>query len=70
MLDEVGAGLREVSAFPGAHDPIDSVYRRKLIGTFPYGIIYRVDGDVIWIIAFSNTSRRPGYWRRRDVTKP
>ena len=66
FLDEIGIGLRDIREFPEAHPPVDAIYRRKLINTFPYAIIYRVEGDVIWIIAVSHTSRRPNYWRRRD----
>ena len=67
LLEEIGTGLQAIRAFPNAHPPIDAIYRRKLINTFPYAIIYRTEGDVIWIIAFSHASRRPGYWRRRDT---
>ena len=67
LLEEVGAALRDIRAHPNAHPPIDTHYRRKLLTLFPYAIVYRIDGDVIWIIAFSHTSRRPTYWRRRDA---
>lgn len=32
---------------------------------YPYGIIYRVDGAEILIVALAHTSRQPEYWRGR-----
>ena len=29
---------------------------------FPYSLIYRLQGDVVRIIAVAHHSRRPGYW--------
>jgi hypothetical protein len=32
---------------------------------FPFAFIYRVDADVLRIIALSHRRQRPGYWRGR-----
>ena len=55
----------EIAAFPEFWGPVGGCYRRKLLGRYPYGIIYRVEGDEILIVALAHTSRRPGYWRGR-----
>ena len=55
----------EITAFPEFWKPIGGGYRRKLLERFPYGIIYRVDGDKILIVALAHTSRHPEYWRNR-----
>ncbi|KAB2907012.1 MAG: type II toxin-antitoxin system RelE/ParE family toxin [Kofleriaceae bacterium] len=31
----------------------------------PFVLPYRIDGDVITVLAVAHTSRRPGYWYRR-----
>ncbi len=55
----------EIAAFPEFWGPVGGCYRRKLLGRYPYGVIYRIEGDEILIVALAHTSRRPGYWRGR-----
>lgn len=39
---------------------------RKLpMGRFPYTLVYRLEGDVIHVIALMHQSRTPDYWRGR-----
>jgi toxin ParE1/3/4 len=39
--------------------------RRIKTDKFPYFLIYRVNDDLLQIIAVMHTSRRPGYWKDR-----
>jgi toxin ParE1/3/4 len=39
--------------------------RRLLVPKFPYGLLYRVEPERIYIIAVMHLRRRPGYWRAR-----
>jgi plasmid stabilization system protein ParE len=39
--------------------------RRLLVPRFPYGLLYRVEDERIFIVAVAHFSRRPGYWRSR-----
>ena len=55
----------EIAAFPELWGAAGGGYRRKLLVRFPYGVIYRIEGDEILIVALAHTSRRPGYWRGR-----
>lgn len=55
----------EIAAFPEFWGLVGGGYRRKLLERYPYGIIYRVEGEVILIVALAHTSRRPEYWRGR-----
>jgi hypothetical protein len=41
-------------------------YRRLLLARFPFGLIYRFDGQDIVIVAVAHNKRRSGYWRKRD----
>lgn len=39
---------------------------RKLpMGRFPYTLVYRIEGEVIHVVALMHQSRKPGYWGRR-----
>ena len=39
--------------------------RRCLIRRFPYGILYRVGTEGIYIVAVMNLHRHPDYWKHR-----
>jgi plasmid stabilization system protein ParE len=39
--------------------------RRLLVAKFPYGILYRVEPQRIYVVAVMHLHRRPGYWRSR-----
>ena len=39
--------------------------RRLVIPRFPYALIYVVEEDRCYVIAFAHAKRRPGYWRER-----
>ena len=39
--------------------------RRSSLRDFPYGVVYVVIGDVLWIIAIAHGRRRPNYWQAR-----
>ena len=56
---------QEIAAFPEFWGLVGRGYRRKLLERFPYGIIYRIEGEEILIVALAHTSRRPGYWQNR-----
>ena len=65
LLDEIKSNLGQIVEFPGAAPIVDASFRRKLLNTFPYALIYRFDIDEIVVVAVANLKRRPGYWRRR-----
>ena len=65
FYDEFKRAREEIAAFPEFWGSVGGGYRRKLLGRFPYGVIYRIEGDEILIVALAHTSRRPGYWRGR-----
>ena len=40
-------------------------FRRCLLKSFPYAIIYAIFEDTVYIVAVMHLHRKPGYWRRR-----
>jgi plasmid stabilization system protein ParE len=50
---------------PASGSPFGRRLRRLLVPTFPYGLLYRVEPERIYIIAVMHLHRRPGYWRSR-----
>jgi len=39
--------------------------RRFPLRRFPFALVYRVDGDILTIMAVAHRRRRPGYWSER-----
>jgi plasmid stabilization system protein ParE len=50
---------------PDIGEPLDERYRRFPLRRFPFGVVYRVDGSRIHILAFAHRRQRPRYWDRR-----
>lgn len=59
------AAMTEIREHPLRYGVIKKDKRRVLTDRFPYGIYYRVIGDVIRILAVHHGSRRPSHWQRR-----
>ena len=50
---------------PRSGTPFGHRLRRVLVPKFPYGLLYRVEPERIYIVAVTHLRRRPGYWRHR-----
>ena len=50
---------------PASGPPFGRRLRRRLVPKFPYGLLYRIEPDRIYIMAVMHLHRRPGYWRSR-----
>jgi len=67
-LDFIAAVERtyqRILEFPNSGRPFGRRLRRLLVPGFPYGLLYRVEAERIFIVAVAHFSRRPGYWRSR-----
>ena len=62
---EVHATVSRMAIFPYAHAELGKGIRRALVKTFPYGVIYAADDDLIEIVAIAHLHRRPHYWKGR-----
>jgi plasmid stabilization system protein ParE len=65
FLADVAAAAKLLLQFPGAGSPLRGNFRRLLLKTFPYQLIYRVVEEDIRIYAVAHLKRRPGYWQKR-----
>lgn len=59
-LTETPDGSTTVPGAPRGH-----VVRRVFPRGFPYAVIFVVDGDVVYVVAFAHMKRRPDYWYSR-----
>lgn len=62
---EVYSSIQNILSFPQAWTPLSENTRRCLINRFPYGILYHVTDDEIFIIAVMQLNKRPEYWKER-----
>lgn len=63
---EVARAAHKVRAHPLRWPMIDDRTHKCSTDRFPYALLYRIEGDVIWVIAVMDLRRRPGYWSHRD----
>jgi hypothetical protein len=48
---------------------LKGLFRRYLLQRFPYGLIYAVEGQTIFVVAVMHLKRKPGYWVSRGRAK-
>ena len=54
-----------VSELPQAFPEVAVGLRRALLGRFPYALYYRLEGEVVDVIACLHTRQSPTRWRSR-----
>ena len=62
---EVRATVNRAILSPRAWSIIDGEIRRSLVNRFPYGVLYSVEHEKIYIVAVMNLHRHPDYWKHR-----
>ena len=62
---EVHSTLENILSFPKAWPILEDDIRRCQTRRFPYGIIYAVNEDVIFVLAVMHLHRDPEYWKNR-----
>jgi plasmid stabilization system protein ParE len=66
FLDDVERHINAIIQNPMAGKKVRGQIRRRLLRTFPYGILYSVHDRTILILAIMNLKRRPLYWVGRS----
>jgi len=62
---EVYATIQNILHYPTAWPVIEEDVRRCLVNRFPYGVIYSIEQDEIFILAVMHLRRHPDYWKSR-----
>ena len=65
FLVAVDSAVDRIIEFPEAWRRIHGDFRRILVRRFPYGVIYALHGDDIYVVAVMHLKRKPGYWLTR-----
>lgn len=62
---EIRDTLGRIERFPHAWPVADGEVRRCLVNRFPYGVLYSVEADGIFVLAVMHLRRDPDYWKHR-----
>ena len=65
LLNDFENAVMQIQLFPEIGTPLTYNARKLILKKFPYSIIYRIDNDILEIIAFVHHSRKPRYWTKR-----
>jgi plasmid stabilization system protein ParE len=67
FLREVARTGTLIANHPEAWPIVSGTVRRCLVDCFPFGLLYRVETDKIFILAVMHQKREPGYWKNRQI---
>ena len=62
---EVSVSIRNAVEYPTMWPEIEGGIRRCLVHRFPYGILFSIESDRIYLLAIMHLRRNPGYWKDR-----
>ena len=60
---EIKKTIGRIIQYPKAWPELSTRTRRCITNRFPYGVIYQLDRDIIFIIAVMHLSRKPQIWK-------
>jgi plasmid stabilization system protein ParE len=66
---ELVSAVERILSHPQAWPVIDAGVRRALLRRYPYGVMYAIQDDTIFILAVMHLHRSPGYWKPRADTE-
>lgn len=65
FLLEVAQARQLILDYPHAWHPMSTTLRRCHLKRFRYGLIYRINSEIIEIVAVAHDRQKPEYWRDR-----
>jgi toxin ParE1/3/4 len=66
FLESVETAFDSIMRHPTLWRRLKGRFRRCLVHGFPYGVIYAVEDDTVYVAAVMHLRREPGYWERRQ----
>ena len=66
FLDAVQSALEVIDGAPLSFQRVKRAHARRFVmRRFPFLLIYKVDDEIISVVAIVHVRRRPAYWRTR-----
>ena len=69
FLDKIVLAIQDIILAPERWPIAQDDVHRRLIGRFPYSLLYRIDPEEIVILAVMHQKRHPSYWLPRKQLK-
>jgi plasmid stabilization system protein ParE len=66
FVAEAERSVAAILEYPKSSPIARGSIRRRVLRRFPYGLLYRVRGQQLRILAVMNLRRRPAYWVGRE----
>jgi len=60
--EEIKTTISRILKFPNGWQPVSKVDRCCRLNDFPYGIIYRLVSNAVFVLAVKHEHRKPDYW--------
>ena len=64
---EVYSAIQKILDYPLAWPILSGDIRRCFTNRFPYGVLYSIESDEIFILTVMHLHRDPDYWRERTM---
>ena len=65
FLNELDEAFSVIQSMPRSWHMISNEFRRYLLKRFPFGVIYSLEDNYIYVVAVMHLSRKPDYWIKR-----
>lgn len=65
LSQEIEASIQLILAYPHAWTALEDNIRRTLVRRFPYGLLYYLRENEVYVLAVMNLNRSPDYWKKR-----
>ena len=62
---EVYSTIKNILSYSYAWPIVEDDIRRCLTSRFPYGVLYNIESDRVYILAVMHLHRHPDYWKSR-----
>jgi len=62
FINELELAYQAIIDFPQTWPKFQNGFRRFLLSKFPFSVIYRKNGNLIYVVTVMHNSRKPGYW--------
>jgi len=62
---EVHTAIQNILTYPEAWPTLEGDIRRCLTSRFPYGVVYSIETDGVFILAVMHLHQHPDYWKHR-----
>lgn len=70
LLKEIVRSRKLIAQFPRAWMNMGRELHGFIVRRYPYTIVYQVQDEDIWIVAYAHHKRRRSYWRQRLKSIP